>query len=233
MPKEGHRVGVTSVLLSPMSQTEKIIESLLFASDRPLPISIMGDLLKDVETQDIEQALEELARRYDQGGHSFQVLKLAGGYQICSRSEYAPWIQELFSSRARTNLSRAALETLAIIAYKQPVLRAEIEALRGVRVDGVLQTLLEHRLIAVKGRKAAPGRPLLYGTTTEFLRCFGLNEITDLPAEGELQALVAPSTSGSDLVAEYEGETKQILGPARGDIQTTGRSIHQGRTSPD
>jgi segregation and condensation protein B len=216
-----------------MTRTESIIESLLFASDRPLTTSTIRDLLKDIDIRGIEQALESLVNRYEQGGHSFQILKLAGGYQICSRSEYAPWIQELFSSRTRSRLSRAALETLAIIAYRQPILRAEIEVLRGVRADAVLQTLLERNLIAVKGRKATMGRPLLYGTTAEFLRYFGLNEISDLPVEGELRSLTTTSKSAEGLVTEYEGEVEQILSPARRDIQTSCRPIHPGGASSD
>jgi segregation and condensation protein B len=215
-----------------MNQIENIIESLLFASDHPLSTAKLNSLLEDANTQQIEEAVESLKRRYDQGEHSFQIVKVAGGYQICSRPQYAPWIQRLFRSRARSRLSRPALETLAIVAYKQPILRAEIEALRGVHVEGVLQTLLQRNLISVKGRKATVGRPLLYGTTNEFLRYFGLNEITDLPAEGELRSLIEGPKSAEGLVTEYEVSIEQILGPARGDIETSGRSVNPGGPSP-
>lgn len=215
-----------------MNQTESIAESLLFASDRPLSVDTLKELMKDVDVQQIEEAIEGLRRQYDQDGHSFQIVQVAGGYQICSRPQYARWIQGLFRSRARSRLSKPALETLAIIAYKQPIVRAEIESLRGVRVDGVLQTLLERNLIAIKGRKVTVGRPLLYGTTAEFLRYFGLNKITDLPAKGELRALIDSPKPVEGLVTEYESEAEQILGPARGNIQTSGGSIHPGGASP-
>jgi segregation and condensation protein B len=213
-----------------MNETESIIESLLFASDRPLPARALAELLENVEVQDIEEAIESLRKLYDQGGHSFQILQIAGGYQICTRSQYAKWIRGLFHSRTRSRLSRPALETLAIIAYKQPILRAEIESLRGVRVDGILQSLLERKLIAIKGRKATVGRPLFYGTTTEFLRHFGLRDIDDLPAEGELRVLKESPKSSESLVTEYEGEAEQIPSPARGDIQAPGGSAHPGGT---
>lgn len=215
-----------------MDQIEGIVESLLFASDRPLSVREMNALLGDVDAQHIEEAIEGLKRRYDQGGHSFQIVKVAGGFQICSRPQYAKWIQGLFRSRARSRLSQPALETLAIIAYKQPVLRAEIEALRGVRVNGVLQSLLERKLIVIKGRKATVGRPLLYGTTAEFLRYFGLNEITDLPAEGELRSLIDGPRPAEGMVTEYESAAEQILSPTRGNIQTSGGSVHPGGASP-
>jgi segregation and condensation protein B len=215
-----------------MNETENVIESLLFASDHPLSVAALNTLLEGGNARQIQEAIESLRRRYDQGGHSFQIVKVAGGYQICSRPQYARWIQRLFSSRARSRLSQPALETLAIIAYKQPILRVEIEALRGVRVDGVLQTLLGRNLITVKGRKATVGRPLLYGTTNEFLRYFGLNELTDLPAEGELRSLIEGPKSDEGLVTEYEVPVEQILGSKRGDIEAAGRSLDPGGAGP-
>jgi segregation and condensation protein B len=215
-----------------MNQTEDIIESLLFASDQPLSVGTLKALLEDANDRQIQESIESLRRRYDRGKHSFQIVEVAGGFQICSRPQYAQWIQKLFRSRTRARLSRPALETLAIVAYKQPILRAEIEALRGVRVDGILQILLQRDLISVKGRKATVGRPLLYGTTNEFLRYFGLNQITDLPAEGELRSLVESTKSTEGVVTEYEGAIEQIFSPARGDIEAPGRSVNPGGTSP-
>jgi segregation and condensation protein B len=214
-----------------MNKTESIVESLLFASDRPLSGKALAELLENVDIEQIEEAVEGLRKLYDQGGHSFQIVQVAGGYQICTRSQFAKWIQGLFRSRARSRLSQPALETLAIIAYKQPILRAEIESLRGVRVDGILQSLMERKLVAIRGRKPTVGRPLLYGTTSEFLRYFGLNEIADLPAEGELRSLIDMPKSSESLVTEHEGEAEQILGPARGDIQASGGPMHPGGTS--
>lgn len=215
-----------------MNRAEGIVESLLFASDRPLSVRELKVLMEDVDAKEIEEAIETLTGQYEQEGRSFQIVQLAGGYQICTRPQYAKWIQGLYRSRARSRLSKPALETLAIIAYKQPILRAEIESLRGVCVDSVLQTLLERDLIAVKGRKASVGRPLLYGTTAEFLRYFGLNRITDLPAERELRSLVDTSKPTESLVTEYEDTAEQIFGPSRRNIKTSGGSIHPGGASP-
>ncbi|MCK4273199.1 SMC-Scp complex subunit ScpB, partial [bacterium] len=147
-----------------MNQTKGIVESLLFASDRPLSVGILQTIIKETDVRQIQEAIESLKKQYDQSGRSFQILELAGGYQICTRPQYAPWVRELFRCRSHSRLSQPALETLAIIAYEQPIVRAEIECLRGVCIDGVLNTLLEKKLITVKGRKISVGRPLLYGT---------------------------------------------------------------------
>jgi len=215
-----------------MNQTKDIVESLLFASDRPLSVGILQTIIKETDVRQIQEAIESLKKQYDQSGRSFQILELAGGYQICTRPQYAPWVRELFRCRAHSRLSRPALETLAIIAYEQPIVRAEIECLRGVCIDGVLNTLLARKLITIKGRKISVGRPLLYGTTDEFLRYFGLNKITDLPAKDELSSLTESPKAAEGVVTEYEGAVEQILGPARGNIQTSGGSIHPGGSSP-
>jgi segregation and condensation protein B len=211
-----------------MNRTEGIVESLLFAADRPLSVEALKGIIEDVDLAQIRSAIENLRQRYDEHGHSFHIVPLAGGYQICTRPQYAKWVKGLYRSRAHTRLSKPALETLAIIAYKQPIVKAEIEVLRGVQIDSVLQTLLERNLITIKGRKPTPGRPLLYGTSNEFLRYFGLNKITDLPARGELQSLVEGPKPVEGLVTDHEGEVKQIFSPERGDVQTAGGSVHSG-----
>jgi segregation and condensation protein B len=222
-----------------MNETDAIIESLLFASDRPLSAHELRSLIGVADLQQIRDAVERLRQRYDQDEHSFQIIPVAGGYQMCTRPQYSKWVKGLYRTRIRGRLSRAALETLAIIAYKQPIVRADVEALRGVQIDSVLHTLLERNLVTVKGRKNAVGRPLLYGTTDEFLRYFGLNKITDLPNREELQSLTEGLRVSVEKTAErtsertdegtgtdHEDTVEQILGPTRGDLPTPGGPVH-------
>lgn len=160
-----------------------IIEALLFVSERPLSLEQMRSVL-ELDGSKIKSAIEELKEEY-RTKHSFRLREVAGGYQIVTDPEYAPWLRKLFQSK-KERLSRPALETLAIIAYKQPLTRPEIEHIRGVDVDGVVKTLLAKGLIRITGHKKAPGRPLLYGTTRRFLEYFGLNSLEDLPALEQL-----------------------------------------------
>ncbi|MCD6296662.1 MAG: SMC-Scp complex subunit ScpB, partial [Deltaproteobacteria bacterium] len=157
-----------------------IIEAFLFASDKPITASEIHSWLPDARIPDIRQLLEELRTDYDTMGRSFTLKQIAQGYQFRTKSEYAPYVlQMLKTSPAR--LSHAAFETLAIIAYKQPILRQEIERLRGVDVGGILRTLLEKDLVRIMGRKNLPGKPLIYGTTKRFLEVFDLKNINSLP----------------------------------------------------
>lgn len=159
----------------------QILEALLFASDEPIPLKRFAEILDLQDTRPIRRALEELRERYDEQGHAFALEEIAGGYQVLTRKDYAPWVTRLSRSAARAQLSQAALETLAIVAYKQPILRADIEAIRGVQVDAILRTLMERELIKVVGRHDSLGRPLLYGTTRKFLEVFGLKSLDELP----------------------------------------------------
>lgn len=138
----------------------------------------------DLAPDDAKLALGELQSRYEKEERGLQLRFVAGGYQLCTRAEYAPYIESLLGGREKNVLSQAALETLAIVAYKQPVTKQEIESIRGVRVDSVLNTLLEKKLVQEAGRRTGPGRPILYGTTREFLTSFGLRDIGDLPKLG-------------------------------------------------
>ena len=175
----------------------KIVEALLFASDAPLELHRIQEVL-EVDLASARTLLEALTRRYDESGSGLQIAEIGGGYRMATRSELAPWLLKLQRSRTRSRFSKPALETLAIIAYRQPISRVEVEALRGVNVEGVLGTLLERRLVKVVGRRPTPGRPLLYGTTREFLINFGLRHLDELPrfeeersAEERMQALLA------------------------------------------
>lgn len=157
-----------------------LIEALLFVAGTPLTITEIC-AAADLAADDAKLALRELEAQYEREGRGLQLRFVAGGYQLCTRAEYAPYIESLLGGREKNILSQAALETLAIVAYKQPVTKHDIESIRGVRVDSVLNTLVEKRLIKEVGRKTGPGRPILYGTTREFLTNFGLEDIDDLP----------------------------------------------------
>jgi segregation and condensation protein B len=164
---------------------EGIIESLLLASGQPVPLARLVDTLDGHDRRAITAALKALMERYERDHRGFRIVHVAGGWQLRSAPEHGPWVRRLLGGRP-PRLSRPMLETLAIIAYRQPCTRAEIEAIRGVDADAVVSTLLERRLIRIQGRKEAPGRPLLYGTTRDFLEVFGLPDLAALPPLSDL-----------------------------------------------
>ena len=174
-----------------------IVEALLFSSDRPLNAKELRNWIPDATTAQINRALEELVEEYDHLGRSFAIREVAGGYQFRTHPMFAPFILAMLKT-SPARLSRAALETLAIIAYKQPILRQEIERLRGVDVGGILRSLMEKGLVRIVGRKNLPGRPLIYGTTKKFLEVFGLKDLNSLPKLKEIKEL-----------ANHEQETHQ------------------------
>ncbi|MFH1790660.1 MAG: SMC-Scp complex subunit ScpB [Candidatus Omnitrophota bacterium] len=159
---------------------EHIVEALLFSSGKPLEVARIVSVLDGVDADTVREALAQLGDYYNSQERSFHLAEIAGGYQIVTRAQYGVWINKLFK-RGGDKIRGASMETLAIIVYKQPITRTEIEAIRGVNVDGPVKTLLDKNLIKVKGRKDAPGRPLLYGTTDEFLMRFGLKDLKSLP----------------------------------------------------
>jgi len=172
-----------------MSKSLKlIVEALLFASDTPITVRDIHSCLPDSKASDIKSALEVLKFEYEELGRSFVLKEVAKGYQFRSRSEYGSYILRMLQT-SPNRLSRAAMETLAIIAYKQPILRHELERFRGVDVGGILRTLLEKDLIRIMGREQLPGRPLIYGTTKRFLETFDLKDISSLPKLKEIKAL--------------------------------------------
>jgi len=162
-----------------------LIESLLFAAGAPVGISRLVEALDGPERREVAAALKALTESYDRDGRGLRLVQVAGGYQLRTPHEHAPWVRRLLRERP-PRLSRPMLETLAIVAYRQPCTRVEIEAVRGVEADAVLSTLLDRRLVRIVGRKDAPGRPLLYGTTREFLEVFGLPDLSALPTLREL-----------------------------------------------
>ena len=167
-------------------EAKRIIEAILFVSDKPVSIAILKDVLKEIDPTEIRTAIEELNNEYNSSERSFSIKEIAGGFQILTDPVYSTWISSLYK-KPSDRMTGPALETLAIIAYKQPLTRSDIEAIRGVNVDGVLHTLEERSLIKTRGRVDGPGRPILYGTTNEFLQHFGLKSLEDLPKLKEFQ----------------------------------------------
>lgn len=168
-----------------------IIESLLFVHDQPLSVDRLCLILEEYERPDIRGALEELVEEYDAADRGIVLVQVAGGYQLRSCPEHADYIRRLTKSKG-VKFSQSALETLAIIAYRQPVTRAEVEYLRGVDSGGVMKSLLEKKLLKILGKKDVPGKPLIYGTSREFLELFGLKDLAALPTLKEIQELVPP-----------------------------------------
>jgi segregation and condensation protein B len=162
-------------------ELKSIIEALVYASPDPLTPNTLFKVLESEPREDVQVSLEALRRDYAEGQGGLQLVEVAGGYQIVTRPELSEWVRRLFHERKTQKLSAAALETLAVVAYKQPVTAPEITEIRGVNAAGVVATLLERRLIKIAGRKQVVGRPFLYATTREFLIRFGLNDLNDLP----------------------------------------------------
>ncbi|MDX2206217.1 MAG: SMC-Scp complex subunit ScpB [Gemmatimonadales bacterium] len=175
--------------LSPLSQ---LLEAALFAANRPLTLEELGALDTDASPAEVRTALETLAEHYEYDGHAVEVVELAGGWQILTRAAFAAAVERAHAAQRTPRLSAATYETLATIAYRQPVGRAEIEEIRGVSAGGVLRTLQERNLIEVVGRGEGLGRPLLYGTTPLFLELLGLNDLSDLPRAEELTIALQP-----------------------------------------
>ena len=189
-------------------EVKSVVEALLFATDVPLSPGRLETLVGNGQPVAIREAIERLNQDYWEHGHAFLIAEVAGGFQMATRTQYGSWVKKLFLGRTETRLSPAALEALAIIAFKQPVIRAEIEAIRGVNSGGVLGTLLGRGLIRITGRSDALGRPLLYGTTKKFLRYFGLNTLSDMPRPKEIEELLQQK-GGEQRV---EGQVEQVAG---------------------
>ena len=164
------------------AEAKRIIEALLFVLGQPLALRRLIETLPEIDAPRIRQLMQRLNAEYTASGRAFQIQEVAGGYQLVTDPQLAPWIKRALQSPRPDAVSAASLETLAIIAYRQPMTKAEIEAIRGVDVTASLDTLIERRFVRVAGRKDSPGRPFLYGTTTEFLRHFGLKSLEALPS---------------------------------------------------
>ena len=185
----------------PPQEIRAVVEALIFASPQPVTAREIGKVLEGVPKKDWQREIEELRVDYACDGRGLQLVEVAGGYQITTRPEYNDWVRELLDPKSPTRLSLQALETLAVIAYKQPVTLPEIIELRGIKSGGVIKTLLEKRLIKILGRKEVVGRPILYGTTRHFLLHFGLKDLGELPRIEDF--------------AEYLGEDVDVQGLRR------------------
>jgi segregation and condensation protein B len=186
---------------------KEIVEALLFASDEPLSLKALATIINDNDQmpageQALRECIQQLNEEYDRTVRPFRIVEIAGGYQFATHPRFGFWLGRMVQEKSKRKLTVSALESLAVIAYKQPVTKPEIEAIRGVNADYVLRTLLERNMIAIVGRAATPGRPLLYGTTKEFLRHFGINDLSELPKPREIDELLAE--------AEFEVE-KRLL----------------------
>ena len=195
----------------PLFPLHRIVEAVLFASQKPVSAKELGAIFKGaaeaakenpdiaafakVKAARIQEAIQKLELEYSETGRSFEVRESAAGWQLVTRADFAPWLRQLFPENRQARLSAPAMETLAIIAYRQPITRADMEAVRGVAVDGVMQTLLDRNLVRIAGRSEIAGRPLLYETTQYFMDHFGLKNLDDLPNASELRRIALPKAN--------------------------------------
>lgn len=197
-----------------MPTPKQILEAVLFASDVPVGIQVLTEVLGDRSVPEVRALLAEMAEGYDREERGVVLAEIAGGFQLLSRKECAPWVEQMLRARRKIRLSKPALESLAIVAYRQPITKVEIDSIRGVDSAGVLHTLLERNLVTIKGRSKGVGRSLLYATTQEFLAYMGINELTDLPELKEL----APLLDERERTAE-EGEPVEDVAPSAGPVE--------------
>lgn len=198
-----------------------ILEVLLFITDKPLSLRRLKDVLLEdkVSDEEIKSALNQLVSKYAVPTSGIEIKEVAGGWQFASKPEYSEWVKKLYRERTRMKLSPSALETLSIIAYRQPITRLEVEDIRRVESGGVIETLLERKLIKIVGRKETLGRPLLYGTTQEFLKYFGLKNLSELPT---LEDFAPPDESSTAISStdEEEGVVEEGMDDVGGDDAT-------------
>jgi segregation and condensation protein B len=180
---------------------KSIVESLLFVAEVPLTLQRLAEVIHDAEKSEIAAALDQIRSESESEQRGVRLVEVAGGYQFRTPKENADWVKKFLGGRP-ARMGRATLETLAIIAYRQPVTKADIEAIRGVDVDGVVNTLLERNLIRAVGRKDVPGRPFLYSTTPEFLQLFNMKDLSELPTLKEMDEITLPEPVGESPPAE-------------------------------
>jgi segregation and condensation protein B len=180
---------------------KSIVESLLFVAEGPLTLQRLAEVIEGTDKSEITAALEQIRTDLESNRRGVRLVEVAGGYQLRTPKENADWVKKFLGGRP-ARMGRATLETLAIVAYRQPVTKAEIEAIRGVDVDGVVNTLMERSLIRAVGRKDVPGRPFLFGTTPEFLQLFNMKDLSELPTLKELDEITLPEPVGEGVLAE-------------------------------
>jgi len=207
-PEEAESVSAVEAAPEPAFPLHRIVEAILFASQKPVSAKELSNFLKGaaeaakedpsiacfakVKAPQLQDAIEQLEKEFAETGRSFEIRESAAGWQLVTKADFAPWLRQLFPENRQARLSAPAMETLAIIAYRQPITRADIEAVRGVAVDGVMQTLLDRNLVRIAGRADIAGRPLLYETTQFFMEHFGLKNLDDLPNASELRKIPLP-----------------------------------------
>lgn len=227
-----------------VARNKGVVEALLIAADDPLGAARLSSVLgPQTGAREIRAYVDDLNDEYAQTGRSFRIVEVAGGFQLAVHSEFAPWLRQLMREKVAPRLSQASLETLAILAFKQPVTKAEVEHIRGVSVDGVLRQLMEKGLIRISGRSDAPGRPLLYGTTRDFLKHFGLKTLSDLPRIRELEELLREeeqrvadgkdsaitevlNAGGENARDNHDRAAEPVSGPSRGGVAQGERAAH-------
>lgn len=183
-------IDVVNTLAPNPNEIKSILEAVLFAANEPISLEQLSQLFDDISTRHIRQELMRLQDEYQEMNRSFQLIEIANGFQICTHPAYHQWIEKFYTRQIRVKLSPSALEALAIVAYKQPVTRSEVEEIRGVNSDSVLSSLIEKRMVRIAGRKPGPGRSLLLGTTDEFLEQFGLKDLSGLPSLEEIEEIL-------------------------------------------
>ena len=213
----------------PSEDKRQVIESLIFASDEPLTTRQIIEILGSAEhlgprlrvkEDEVLTIIRELNGEYVQLGRSFRIIQVAGGFQFATMPDFAEWLGRMVREKAKRKLSQATLETMSVVAYKQPVTKPEIEAIRGVNADYAIQKLMERGLITIVGRAATPGRPLLYGTTQDFLKHFGINDLSELPKPREIEEIMA------DQGFEMEKELLKRMGKTDEEIEEAiGRTV--------
>jgi len=175
------------------------VEALIFVSEKPITLEQIKKVLGDLDLTAIKKIIEELKNDYEIANRGMRIIEIAGGFQMIACTNFSSFLKKLFKSRNSEKLSKQALESLAIIAYKQPLTKAEIESLRNVNVDGVMKSLLDKNLIRICGRKKIPGRPFVFGTTREFLEHFGLKSLQDLPKMEEFTTMAEAKENNVDI----------------------------------
>jgi segregation and condensation protein B len=192
---------------------KSVIEALLFASEKPLLVEQVKEVLGHLEKEEIRKLLAELGAEYLAANRGLRIVEIAGGFQMVTASDFAPFLRKLFKQRKAERLSKSALETLAIVAYKQPVTRFEIGSIRSVNVDNMVTSLLDKGLIRVSGRKKTPGRPFVYGTTRQFMEYFGLKSLAELPKFEEFASFAQNKEAEIEAIVENQSFDSPTLGP--------------------
>lgn len=209
------------------AELRKVIETILFITDKPVPLGKICAVAEVNNSDFAQEVIKKIQKEYLESGSSVQIVEVGGGYQMSTKPEFGRWVRRLYGERMSAKLSAAALETLAIVAYRQPITRAEVESVRGVDVIAPLETLIERGIVKVVGRKETIGRPLLYGTTAEFLRLFGLSGLKDLPTlesfgidtssleeNRQPELFELPDNNAEGLTAELARAVAEDLSPA-------------------